>query len=274
MSGTVPLGEFLRTRRERLSPEDVGLVARGQRRVLGLRREEVSLLAGISVEYYIRLEQGRERNPSAAVLDSLAVALCMDNDEFEHLYDLARPKPQCADTVACTAVPEGTVRLLAATPHPAVVQNKYMDVLAANGIAEALSPNMRAGVNRLRAVFLDPREREWQRDWEQATANSVAQLRSAIGGDIRSSPAEALVAELTAKSPEFRDLWSRNDVERRPLSPIRLRHPRLSDLELYREKLFVAGTDGLVLVVYHAAPNSPSEAALSTLARSVLGMSN
>ncbi len=266
MSGVGALGEFLRTRRERLSPEDVGLVGRGQRRVAGLRREEVALRAGISVEYYIRLEQGRERNPSPAVLDSLALALLLDSDEFVHLYELARPKPRCVDLVSCQAVPEGTARLVAAMPLPAVVQNKYMDVLAANRIAEAFSPNMRVGVNRLRAAFLDPRERDWQPDWEETSANGVAQLRSAIGGDIGSSPAGALVTELMAKSAVFGELWSRNEVQRNTLSPIRIRHPRLGDIEVYREKLLVAGTDGLVVVVYHAAPDSPSEAALSTLA--------
>lgn len=249
-------------------------MASGRRRVPGLRREEVALLSGISLEYYIRLEQGRERNPSVAVLDSLAVALHLDTDEFVHLYEVARPTPRCIDGVDRETVPEGTARLLAALPVPAVVQNKYMDVLAANRIAEALWQNMRVGANRLRSAFLDPRERELLRDWEEATAGAVAQLRAAIGADAGSSPATALVAELMAKSPAFRDIWSRNEVQHGALSPIRLRHPRFGDIELCREKLLVAGTDGLALVVYFAAPGSPSEAALSTVADSILDMSD
>jgi transcriptional regulator with XRE-family HTH domain len=270
MPDASPLGDFLRWHRQRLGPDDVGLATHGRRRVPGLRREEVALLAGISFEYYVRLEQGRERSPSVAVLDALAEAFGLDNDQVGHLHELARPRSRRIDAIRETAVPSGSVLLLNSLNLPAVLQNKYMDVLAANETAEALCPNMRAGVNRFRAAFLDPRERELWRDWDLVAANAVAQLRSAIGAEIHSSPVHALIAEMMEKCQYFRRLWSRHDVQQHALSPVRMRHPRVGDLELYREKLIVAGSDGLVLVMYHAEPGSPSAGGLASLEGSLV----
>lgn len=265
MVETKPLGDFLRWHRDRLTPQDVGTRSLGRRRVRGLRREEVALLAGISVEYYVRLEQGRERTPSVAVVDALADAFDLDADQTRHLHDLARPRSRRIDLFCDGTAPGGSVQLLTSLSVPAVIQNKYMDVLRANRAAEAVFPNMRPGVNRFRSAFLDPRERELWRDWEQAAASAVAQLRSAIGGDVGTSPASALIAELTERSEDFRQLWSRQDVQRKALSPVRLRHPVVGDLELHREKLIVAGTEGVALLVYHASPGTISADRLAAL---------
>ncbi|AQT81933.1 hypothetical protein B1R94_25770 [Mycolicibacterium litorale] len=265
MSSESPLGDFLRWHRQRLTPADVGLPVHGRRRVSGLRREEVALLAGISMEYYVRLEQGRERNPSVAVVDSLAEALRLDADQVTHLHDLARPKSRRADLVRHTEVPDRAVALMNSLNLPAVLLNRYMDVLGANRPAQALFHNMSPGTNRLRASFLDPREREFWRDWDQAAANSVAQLRSDIGGDVESSPAHSLITELMHTCEDFQYFWSRQDVQQQAISPVRVRHPEVGDLELHREKLIVAGTDGIVMFIYYAEPDSQSAQRLAAL---------
>jgi transcriptional regulator with XRE-family HTH domain len=258
------LGEFLRARREQVRPRDVGLRAIGQRRTPGLRREEVALLAGISTDYYLRLEQGRDRTPSAQVVTALARALRLDPDETAYLHGLVRPRPRPGRTRP-QQVPAGTRMLVDALPMPAFVEDRCLDVLAANAAAQALSPNLRPGANRLLAAFLDPGERELYEDWEQATAAAVGQLRAVLGGYADDPRMTALVGELALKSERFRRLWARHDVVRRAGGPARLRHPAVGPLELRREKLVVAGTDDQVLVVYHAEPGTPSARALALL---------
>ena len=261
-----PLAQFLRDYRARLAPEQVGVFVNGPRRVSGLRREEVAMRAGISVEYYIRLEQGRERRPSAMVCDALARALVLDRDETRHLRELADPrKASLEDHDANPCVPEGARFLLGTLHVPAIIENKFTDVLVSNTLAQALSPNLSEGVNRIRAVFTDPCERELHADWERLTANCVAQLRFAVGGSPGASAARGLISDLMQSSDRFRQLWSRHDVDPAPLSPIRLRHPRVGDLELFREKLLVAGTNELAMVVFHAQPDSRSSLALDQL---------
>ncbi|MEU9214033.1 helix-turn-helix domain-containing protein [Streptomyces sp. NPDC048415] len=173
MENTNPLGAFLRARRELVSPGDVGISQRGLRRVKGLRREEVAALAGISSDYYLRLEQVRERNPSVQVLEALADVLQLDSDATAYLLGLAGTRPRKAARPAAERVPVSMKYMVAQMPMPAFVQGKYFDVLAANPMARALSPNMARGVNRLRAAFLDPREWGLYRDWVQATAGVV-----------------------------------------------------------------------------------------------------
>ncbi|MEU5563344.1 helix-turn-helix domain-containing protein [Micromonospora musae] len=262
---TNAIGEFLRARRERLQPEDAGLATTGYRRTPGLRREEVAMLAGISTDYYLRLEQGRDRAPSAQVLDALARVLQLDADETAFLYALTRARPKRAPRVRVEKVPEGTFRLLAALPMPAFVEDRYLTVLAANQLAEALSPNMRAGVNRLAAAFLDPHDRELHDDWEQATAAAVGQLRAVMGTETADPRMVALVGELSLKSERFRRLWARQDIVGRASGQTRLHHPEVGDLDLHREKLIVAGTDNQVLVIYHAEPGTASAEALALL---------
>jgi transcriptional regulator with XRE-family HTH domain len=265
MSTPNTLGEFLRARREQLRPQDAGFAVSGHRRTPGLRREEVAMLAGISTDYYLRLEQGRDRTPSVQVTEAVSRALRLDPDEAAYLRTLARPRPRRAPRQRPEKVPPGTLRLLTALPMPAFVQDRYLNVLAANPIAQALSPNMRPGVNRLLAAFLDPAEKDLHEDWEQSTAAAVGQLRATMGAESDDPRMAALVGELSMKSDQFRRLWARQDVVRRAGGPARLRHPEVGDLELHREKLIVAGTEGQLLVIYHADPGTASAGALALL---------
>ncbi len=212
MSTSNALGEFLRARREQLRPEDIGLEVAGQRRTPGLRREEVAMLAGISTDYYLRLEQGRDRTPSVQVVEAIGRVLRLDPDEAAYLHTLARPRPKRAPRRRPEKVPPGTLRLLESLPMPAFVQDRYLDVLAANPMAQALSPGMRPGVNRLLVTFLDPAERDLHEDWEQSTAAAVGQLRAAMGSETGDPRMAALVGELSMKSSWFRRLWARRGM--------------------------------------------------------------
>ncbi|MFF2523052.1 helix-turn-helix transcriptional regulator [Streptomyces liangshanensis] len=263
---TVPnaLGDFLRAHRERVRPEDVGLESLGHRRTPGLRREEVALLAGVSTDYYLRLEQGRDRTPSVQVLEAIGRVLRLDGDQQAYALALVRPRPRRRSRTPET-VPAGTLRFLHALPMPAFVQNRYLDVLAANGPAQALSPPMRPGANRLLAAFLDPAEKELHEDWEHATAAAVGQLRATMGTETDDPRMVALVGELSLKSDHFRRLWARQDVVRPRGGPVRLHHPEVGELVLHREKLVVAGTEGQTLVAYHADAATPSAEALALL---------
>ncbi|WP_081655347.1 helix-turn-helix transcriptional regulator [Amycolatopsis orientalis] len=258
------LGDFLRARRERVSPSDVGLPVNGRRRVRGLRREELALLAGISSDYYIRLEQGRDQNPSAQVLDALARALGLDEPARQHLHQLAAPaQPAKAEP----HVPASIVELISTwATNPAYVQDRLTNVLAANPVAAAVSPNYAAGRNLLRAIFLDPAERELRRDWDQMAADGVAGLRAALGPDLADPSATELVAELTARSDRFRELWAQHDVKPRTGHVVRFRHPAVGNLDLHSDKLDIPGPAGLQLVVFHATPASPDAEALASLA--------
>jgi transcriptional regulator with XRE-family HTH domain len=259
------LGEFLRARRELVRPEDAGLRSAGMRRVPGLRREEVAMLAGISAEYYLRLERGRDRNPSAQVLDALAGVLQLDADSTAYLMELARPKSRRRPPQRLERVPAGVQMLLDTVNVPAFVVNRYRDVLAANHLARALSPLMAPGVNRLRALFTDPAARDYHPDWEQNTAIVVAQLRAEVGTDTDDPRFQALIGELSLKSDRFRQVWARHDVHRGGSDIGVVRHPHAGDLELFREKFAIAGADGLLLVMYHAEPGSCSAEALALL---------
>jgi transcriptional regulator with XRE-family HTH domain len=196
MSTPNALGEFLRARREQVRPQDAGLEGTGHRRTPGLRREEVAVLAGISTDYYLRLEQGRDRTPSVQVAEAIGRALRLDPDEAAYLHALARPSLKRLPRQRAEKVPPGTLRLLTALPMPAFVQDRYLNVLAANPMARALSPNMRPGVNRLLAAFLDPAEKDLHEDWEQSTAAAVGQLRAAMGTETDDPRMTSLVGEL------------------------------------------------------------------------------
>lgn len=269
MSETKPIGDFLRARRELVSPASAGLPASGVRRVAGLRREEVALLAGISSDYYLRLEQGRDRNPSVQVLESLARVLQLDAVATDHLVGLAAPRPRRrARRPRREVVPAGVQQLLAVLGLPAFVEGRCFDVLATNDLAVALSPNLQVGANRLRAVFLDPGERALYPDWEEATARLVAGFRESVGSDVDDPRAVQLVGELSLASERFGQLWARHDVAVREGMPTRLDHPQVGELTLSREKLSVSGpaAQGQGLVVYHAAPGTSSAEKLGLLA--------
>ncbi|GAA4657930.1 MULTISPECIES: helix-turn-helix domain-containing protein [Amycolatopsis] len=265
MSGNNLLGDYLRARRELVSPESVGLPVSGLRRVAGLRREEVAMLAGISSDYYLRLEQGRDRNPSVQVLESIARVLRLDQDGTDYLISLAAPKPRRRRPRRET-VPAGIAQLLEVIGLPAFVEGRYFDVLAANSLAGALSPNLRVGENRLRAVFLDPAERALYPDWEHATAQLVAGFRESVGNDTDDPRFVQLVGELSLASEKFRQLWARHDVHLREGAPTRVHHPQVGDFTLHREKLAISGADGQMLVVYHAEPGTSDAEKLALLA--------
>ncbi|MFR9775402.1 helix-turn-helix domain-containing protein [Micromonospora sp. MS34] len=269
MSRSGPLGDYLRARRELVGPADVGLPPHGRRRVPGLRREEVALLAGISADYYLRLEQGRDRHPSAQVLDALARALRLDDDAAAHLHRLARSAPP-RPPQRPERVPVGIRQLVASwTATPAFVHGRYADVLYANAAANALSPVFTEGVNVLRAVFLDPAALHAYPVTEAIAANAVAGLRTLVGVDPDDPRLAALVEELSSGSDRFRRLWARYDVAARTGGGVRtLRHPRVGELRLRYEKLLISGTSQ-TLVVYHADPDSPSARALRELTRPV-----
>ncbi|GIJ46818.1 transcriptional regulator [Virgisporangium aliadipatigenens] len=250
------LGPFLRSRRARLRPKDVGLPAGvGRRQTPGLRREELAAVAGVSVDYYIRLEQGRDTNPGAAVLAALADALRLDQDEREHLYRLAqagaglRPAPR---TPAPAARP-GLVRLLSTVrPTPAYVLSPESDILAENPAGEALLHGLadwpRERRNIVRYMFRAPAARDLVVPWEAMARDCVAHLRTVAGGR-----ADALVAELSTHSPDFARLWSDHEVRVKSGYRRTFAHPVAGRLDLTSEVLSVA--DGQRLVVFQ--PTEP-----------------
>jgi transcriptional regulator with XRE-family HTH domain len=262
------LGEYLRARRELIGPKSVGLPGAGVRRVAGLRREEVAMLAGISSDYYLRLEQGRDRNPSVQVLESLSRVLQLDEAATDYLLSLAAPRPRPRGRRARReSVPAGVRQLLSVLGLPAFVEGRYFDVLAANGLAAALSPAMQTGSNRLQAVFLDPAEKAMYADWERATEGIVAAFRKSVGSDVEDPGFVRLVGELSLASERFRYLWARHDVRSCEGLPVVMRHPQVGELVLSREKLAVAGAgaEGQVLAVFHAEPGSSSAEKLALL---------
>jgi transcriptional regulator with XRE-family HTH domain len=267
VEGDNRIGQFLRARRERVRPEDVGLPDFGRRRVPGLRREELATLAGVSADYYVRLEQGRERHPSEQVLDALARALQLDDDAAAHLHDLARPAARRRRPVSRPErVRPELLQLMKAWPHtPAFVMGRRMDVLAANPLAAALHGGFAAGHNLVRLVFLDPAARELYPDWDDIALDTVAALRASVGPDLDDARLTELVGELSLKSPQFRRLWARADVREKKHGRKRYVHPLVGELTLRYESFAVAGNPGQVLVVYHAEPGSATERALALL---------
>ncbi|GII59736.1 transcriptional regulator [Planotetraspora thailandica] len=223
------------------------------------------MLAGISSDYYLRLEQGRDQHPSGQVLDALAKALRLDAAATAHLHDLARPEARRRRRPRAESVPAGMAQLVGQLALPAYVVGRYMDVLAANSPARALSPNYAPGRNLVRQIFLDPEERELHVDWERATAGVVGGLRAKAGADPDDPNLTALVGELSLRSDRFRTLWARADVGHRRDGTSRMRHPLVGELLLRHEKLDIPGTGGQQLVIYHAQPGTGTAQALALL---------
>jgi len=262
-----PLGDFLRARREQMRPEQVGLPATGTRRVPGLRREEVALLAGISNEYYLRLEQGRYRHPSTQVLAAVSCALRMDEESEAHLLGLAAEAPRTARRrPRPEVVPNGVQKFVASLPMPAFVEGRYLDVLAANPLAGAISPRLTVGASRVVDVFLDPDERDLFVDWDLATQGLVASFRKSMGTQLDDPRAIELVGQLSLASLRFRRLWARHDIGGRTGAIVRLAHPLVCELNLNREKLIVAEAQNLTIAVYHADPGTAHADKLALLA--------
>jgi transcriptional regulator with XRE-family HTH domain len=262
------LGEFLRARREQVQPGDHGMPAPLDRRTPGLRREDVAALAGVSTGYYVRLEQGRERNPSPQTIDALADALRLDADARSYLHGLVRPAPALPRRRADDRVGAGLVALIDSWHDtPALIMNRWTDVLAANPLARGLySWILDSGErNLVRAVFLDPAARDFYPDWEYAAANVVGNLRLRADGDLDDPRLTALVGELSLKSAEFARLWSRHDVRRKRGQVKTVRHPVVGELELDVQPLTVDESPGHQLVVYRAEPGSRTAEALALL---------
>ncbi|BCJ49892.1 transcriptional regulator [Actinoplanes sp. NBRC 14428] len=260
------LGAFLAARRARLTPGDAGLPTTGVRRVAGLRREEVAVLAGVSADYYTRLEQGRERNPSPSVLDAIARALQLEPDAREHLFRLADAPIGDVPAPQRPQVARGLRELLDAWPDtPAVVINRRLDVLARNAIAEAFYADFARADNYARMTFLDPYGRTFFADWPRAAQSCVANLRLALGHDPHDRSALDLVAELSERAPEFRELWERNDVRGKTHEAKTFRHSAVGELTLSHHAFDVRGSADQQLIVYQAEPSSRSAEALRLL---------
>jgi transcriptional regulator with XRE-family HTH domain len=254
----------LHARREQLRPEDVGLSAGARRRVPGLRREEVAMLAGISSAYYLRLEQGRDTHPSGQVVDALARTLRLDPKATEYLHRLASAtgsrQPQSAQETGGDRLRQ----LIDQLPMPANVANKYMDVLAANPCARVLSPGWTPGKNFLCWLLRDPAARQLYVNWDEATHITVCEFREVIGTDLDDPRLRALIDGLSADSHRFRELWARADVGY-STGIIHMRHAQAGDLHLHRNRLSVPHSGGQHLLIYHAEPGSESARALEEL---------
>jgi transcriptional regulator with XRE-family HTH domain len=257
------IGEFLRARRELVRPEDVDLAPGARRRVPGLRRTEVALLAGVSSDYYVRLEQGRERHPSPQVVDSLARALVLDEDATAYLHELATPRPRRRARRREEVSPALVGMMAAWTETPAVVLGRCLNVLAHNQLGEALFAGHTYSDDLVRLVFLDPDARDFYPDWERVAVNTVGGLRAGVDPDDRRLV--ETVGELSVRSVDFRRLWARHDIRQKAHETKRFRHPLVGELTLIYEALTVNSAPGQQLIVYQAEPGSPSVEALSLL---------
>ena len=279
--------EFLTSRRAKITPEQAGLPAwGGHRRVAGLRREEVALLAGVSVDYYTRLERGNAHGASDSVLEALARALQLDEAEHAHLFDLVRAANSsavntgAANTGAAARAPRRPARqqvrpsvqriLDSMTTTPAYVRNARMDILAANRLGRALySPILTSPAqpaNHARFLFLDPAAAQFYIDWERQAQDTVALLRTEAGRNPHDKALSGLIGELSTRSEIFRTWWAAHNVRFHRTGVKRLHHPVVGELSLTFEALDLAADAGLRISAYTAEPGSASEDALNLLA--------
>ncbi|MEV5568346.1 helix-turn-helix transcriptional regulator [Streptomyces sp. NPDC052196] len=267
-------GKFLRARRGDVRPADVGLPAgTGTRRTPGLRREEVAALAGVSIDYYVRLERGKETRPSPAVVEALADALRLNPEESGFLHELAvraaRRAPEPRPLPSRQVRPTVTQLLETLRPNPAYVVSRTNDLLAANpgglrllhGIADW--PERQR--NTVRYIFLHPAARELWADWEQKAKGCVAQLRAIAGTDPDAPDLAALVGELIVKSPDFNRLWDRYEVHTIGDGKKTLRHPEVGTMTLSHEGLSLNRAQGQRLIIYMAPPGSPDHDKMALL---------
>lgn len=267
------LREFLRSRRARLRPADVGLLSHGRRRVPGLRREELAQLAGVSYAYYARLEQGYGESMSAEVLDAVARALRLTEEERDHLVRLAQPgrQVQAREVPAPPRLRPGVQNLLDALGVPAYVVSRRLDILGWNRLAatvfgdwSALSPETR---NTARLIFLSPETRARFSDPDDTALRIAGVLRINAGKSPDDPYLASLIHELSLRSEEFRRCWARHEVSCGSIGDsVRMRHPLVGEFDLVREPMVLPGGDPMRLIAYHAEPGSPSEEALRLLA--------
>ena len=273
-SGT-ELGRFLRARRSQVTPADVGFTpGAGVRRTPGLRREEVAALAGVSIDYYTRLERGKETRPSPAVTDALARALKLDEDEHEHLRALAaraaRYAPEPPHAPSRTVRPQLKLLLETLRPNPAYITSRTLDLLAANPGALALYAGLddwpATHRNLGRFLFLHPAAREIYADWDNQIRGCVARMRALAGTDPDAPDLAALVGELLLKSPDFAKLWERYDVTRRTAAQNKtFHHPQVGTITLGFQGMQLEGTPGQRLGIYLAEPGTPDHDAMILL---------
>ncbi|MEV5521976.1 helix-turn-helix domain-containing protein [Streptomyces sp. NPDC000348] len=276
MDKKAEISTFLKSRRARITPEQAGLPSHGARRVPGLRRSEVAVLAGVSVEYYTRLERGNLGSASDSVLEALALALQLDDTEREHLFALARAMNTSARRARHKPVKasarSSVVRIVDGMPDmPAFVRNNRFDILAANALARALhcewfDSALGEPVNTVRFVFLDPRARRFYVDWERVARQGVGALRVQAAQTPYDRELSNLIGELSTRSDAFRTLWGAQDVHVYNEGTKRFHHPAIGELELVHEALDVVGDAGLSITVYSAEPGTPSEDSLKLLA--------
>lgn len=268
------LGRFLRARREEISPADVGLtVGPGIRRTPGLRREELATLAGVSIDYYTRLERGKETRPSPQVVDALARALRLTEPEHEHLRDLAASAARRSGDAPKTpsrTLPPGIAQILERLrPNPAYVMSRNMDVLAANPGGLRLMPGIEewpAGKrNVARYMFLHPDAKAVFVDWPNQVRGCVSMLRAAAGVYPDAPDLQVLVGELLVKSQEFAKLWDRYEVRPHITGTKSYRHPLIGDITLGYQGFDLSGGNGVRMIVFHAEPGSDQEDALALL---------
>jgi transcriptional regulator with XRE-family HTH domain len=265
--------EFLTSRRAKITPAQAGLTAYGPRRVPGLRREEVAVLAGVSVPYYTRLERGDLSGVSEGVLDALTRALQLDDAERAHLFDLARaagPMAKRRRRSAPKQIRPGVQRLLdAITGAPALVQNGRLDILGANQLARALYSELfrdpTQSANHARFTFLNPRAHDLYPDWERGADDAVALLRAEAGRDPYDRELTDLIGELSTRSEEFRARWADHNVRLHQTGTKRFHHPVVGELTLAFEMMELAADPGLNLLTFTAEPGSKSDEALNLL---------
>lgn len=272
MDAASDIAEFLITRRARVTPEQVGLPTYGTRRVNGLRREEVASLAGISIDYYRRLERGNASGASEGVLAALAGALRLDDAERMHLFDLARAANPVAPQrrrPAQQRVRPVVLRVLESIGTPAIVRNSRDDYLAANPLGRALlAPVFESSLqpaNGARFILLDTAAREFFLDWERIARDVVAWLRAEAGRNPHDRGVSDLVGELATQSSEFAAWWATHNVRHHRSGSKRIRHPLVGELDVDYEVMDVAADDGLMIVVYSAEPGSRSAEQLALL---------
>lgn len=268
--------DFLSSRRARITPEQAGVETFGtRRRVTGLRREEVARLAGVSIDYYTRLERGNLQGVSDSVLEAVAGALQLDAAELEHLRDLSRHQnatPRRAGKVVPVAAvrPELQYLLDVITDAPAMIINNRQDIVAANALGYAMHSDLVAAparpMNFSRFIFLDPQARNFYQDWQRAAHTNVAILRREAGRTPNDRDLAALIGELSMRSDDFRALWAAHDVRRHYAGVKSFRHAVVGPLELHFQTLELAEDPGLALTIYPATPGSSTADALRLLA--------